>query len=92
QLGFSEENARIGQVLFSIYAGYKASQIAGRFTLNSKAIEKPIEVKENITDNPNVAKENIPEKPEVVKENIPEKPVEFSDNIVEKPIEVKDFN
>ena len=34
QLGFSEENARIGQVLFSIYAGYKASQIAGRFTLN----------------------------------------------------------
>ncbi|MEB3072781.1 T7SS effector LXG polymorphic toxin [Parvimonas sp. C2] len=81
QLGFSEENARIGQVLFSIYAGYKASQIAGRFTLNSKAIEKPIEVKENITDNPNVAKGNIPEKP-----------VELSDNIVEKPIEVKDFN
>ncbi|MEB3025544.1 MULTISPECIES: T7SS effector LXG polymorphic toxin [unclassified Parvimonas] len=34
QLGFSEENARIGQVLFSIYAGYKASQIAGKFTLN----------------------------------------------------------
>ena len=34
QLGFSEENARIGQVLFSIYAGYKASQIAGDFTLN----------------------------------------------------------
>ena len=33
-LGFSEENAKIGQVLFSIYAGYKASQIAGRFTLN----------------------------------------------------------
>ena len=81
QLGFSEENARIGQVLFSIYAGYKASQIAGRFTLNSKAIEKPLEVKENITDKPNVAKENIPEKP-----------VELSDNIVEKPIEVKDFN
>ena len=34
QLGFSEENARIGQVLFSIYAGYKASQIIGGFTLN----------------------------------------------------------
>ena len=81
QLGFSEENARIGQVLFSIYAGYKASQIAGRFTLNSKAIEKPLEVKENVTD-----------KPDVAKENIPEKPVELSDNIVEKPIEVKDFN
>ena len=34
QLGFSEENARIGQFLFSIYAGYKASQIAGGFSLN----------------------------------------------------------
>ena len=33
-LGFSEENAKIGQVLFSMYAGYKASQIIGGFTLN----------------------------------------------------------
>ena len=32
--GFSEENAKIGQVLFSMYAGYKASQIIGGFTLN----------------------------------------------------------
>ena len=34
QLGFSKENAKIGQVLFSMYAGYKASQIIGGFTLN----------------------------------------------------------
>ena len=81
QLGFSEENARIGQFLASMLGAYYGSKYAGKFTLNSKAIEKPLEVKENITDKPNVAKENIPEKP-----------VELSDNIVEKPIEVKDFN
>ena len=34
QLGFSEENARIGQFIVSMYAGYKASQIIGGFTLN----------------------------------------------------------
>ena len=34
QLGFSKENAKIGQTLFSMYAGYKASQIIGGFTLN----------------------------------------------------------
>ena len=81
QLGFSEENARIGQFLASMLGAYYGSKYAGKFTLNSKAIEKPLEVKENITDKSNVAKENIPEKP-----------VELSDNIVEKPIEVKDFN
>lgn len=34
QLGFSKENARIGQFIVSMYAGYKASQIIGGFTLN----------------------------------------------------------
>ena len=73
QLGFSEENARIGQVLFSIYAGYKASQIAGRFTLN----EKPIEVKDYNNweqmklDNPGsvtkFVKENKPERSPIPK-------------------------
>ena len=34
QLGFSKENARIAQFIVSMYAGYKASQIIGGFTLN----------------------------------------------------------
>ena len=73
QLGFSEENARIGQVLFSIYAGYKASQIAGKFTLN----KKPIEVKDYNNweqmklDNPGsvtkFVKENKPERSPIPK-------------------------
>ena len=46
QLGFSEENARIGQFLVSMLGAYYGSKYAGKFTLNSKAIEKPIEVKD----------------------------------------------
>ena len=54
QLGFSEENARIGQVLFSIYAGYKASQIAGKFTLN-----KTFKLDESLSKIDTKIKENI---------------------------------
>ena len=45
-LGFSEENAKIGQFIASMLGAYAGSKIVSGFTLNSKAIEKPVEVKD----------------------------------------------